>query len=54
MEGEGTITLNSKEHAASKGAGVYVGPSESVCITQRGATPLKLFHPVVPHLATDG
>lgn len=51
MQGEGTITLNSKEHAVRKGAGVYVGPSESVVIKQTGNAPLKLFHLVVPHLA---
>jgi glyoxylate utilization-related uncharacterized protein len=50
MEGEATITLDSKDHGVKKGAGVYVGPSESVAIQQAGTAPLKLFHLVVPHL----
>jgi hypothetical protein len=43
MEGAGTITLNSKEYAVKKGAGVYLGPSESASILQNGVAPLKLF-----------
>jgi glyoxylate utilization-related uncharacterized protein len=50
MEGEATITLDSKDHGVKKGSGVYVGPSESASIRQAGAAPLKLFHLVVPHL----
>jgi mannose-6-phosphate isomerase-like protein (cupin superfamily) len=50
MEGEATITLDSKDHSVKKGSGVYVGPSESVAIKQSGKAPLKLFHLVVPHL----
>jgi glyoxylate utilization-related uncharacterized protein len=50
MQGEATITLNSKNHNVQKGSGVYVGPSETVAIKQAGAAPLKLFHLVVPHL----
>ena len=50
MEGEGTITLDSKDHNVKKGAGFYVGPSESASIRQAGSAPLKLFHLVVPHL----
>ncbi len=50
MQGEATITLDSKDHSVKKGAGVYVGPSESVTVKQSGAAPLKLFHLVVPHL----
>ena len=52
MQGEATITLDSKDHSVKKGSGVYVGPSESVTIKQAGAAPLKLFHLVVPHLQT--
>ena len=51
MEGEGTITLDAKEHKVKKGAGVYLGPSESASIRPAGAAPLKLFHLVVPHLS---
>lgn len=50
MQGEATITLDSKEHLVRKGSGVYVGPSEAVVIKQAGTAPLKLFHLVVPHL----
>jgi glyoxylate utilization-related uncharacterized protein len=50
MEGEATITMDSKDHGVRKGAGVYVGPSEVVTIKHAGASPLKLFHLVVPHL----
>ncbi len=50
MEGEAAITLNSKDHKVGKGSGVYVGPSEFVTIKHEGASPLKLFHLVVPHL----
>lgn len=50
MQGEATVTLDTKDHAVRKGSGVYVGPSESVAIKQAGEGPLKLFHLVVPHL----
>ena len=50
MEGEAVITLHSKDHPAGKGSGVYVGPSESATIRHAGASALKLFHLVVPHL----
>jgi glyoxylate utilization-related uncharacterized protein len=48
MEGEGTITLNSKDHQVAKGNGIYLGPTESARIAQRGPAPLKLFQLVVP------
>ena len=50
MQGEATITLDSKDYNVRKGSGVYVGPSESAAIMQAGTAPLKLFHLVVPHL----
>jgi len=50
MQGEATITLDSKDYNVRKGSGVYVGPSESAAIMQAGTSPLKLFHLVVPHL----
>ena len=50
MQGEATITLDSKDYNVRKGSGVYVGPSETVAIQQAGSAPLKLFHLVVPHL----
>jgi glyoxylate utilization-related uncharacterized protein len=48
MEGEGTITLNGKDHQVAKGHGIYLGPTESARIAQRGSTALKLFQLVVP------
>ncbi len=50
MDGDGTITLNGTDHKVGKGAGIYLGPSESASITQTGGRSLKLFHLVVPHL----
>ena len=44
MEGEGTISLNSKDHKVGQGAGIYLGPSESARVTQSGSGTLKLFH----------
>ncbi len=48
MEGEGTITLNATDHKVGRGAGIYLGPSESARITPSGDGPLKLFHLTVP------
>jgi glyoxylate utilization-related uncharacterized protein len=48
MQGEGTITLDSKEYPVARGAGVYIGPMEGVIVKHAGSAPLKLFHLVVP------
>lgn len=48
MEGEGTITLDGKRYDVAKGAGIYLGPSETASISHRGESPLKLFHLIVP------
>ena len=50
MEGEGVITLDSKDHQVKKGSGVYLGPSEFATIRPAAASSLKVFHLVVPHL----
>jgi glyoxylate utilization-related uncharacterized protein len=50
MEGEASIALNGAEHRVAKGAGVYLGPSETACISHVGSAPLKLFHLTVPKL----
>ena len=50
MEGEGVVTLKSKEYLVAKGAGFYLGPSETASIRQKGNELLKLFHLVVPKL----
>jgi len=51
MEGEATITLNGADHPVAKGAGVYLGPSETASIAHAGSAPLKLFHLTVPKLS---
>jgi mannose-6-phosphate isomerase-like protein (cupin superfamily) len=51
MEGQGVITLEKKDYEVGKGAGIYLGPSESASIRHAGSAPLKLFHLVVPKLA---
>jgi len=48
MEGEATITLDAKDHQVAKGNGIYLGPSESARIAQRGSAPVKIFQLVVP------
>jgi glyoxylate utilization-related uncharacterized protein len=48
MDGEGTITLDGKDHQVGNGHGIYLGPAESATIAQRGSSPLKLFQLVVP------
>jgi len=50
MEGEAAIALNGGDHRVGKGAGVYLGPSETARIAHQGSTPLKLFHLRVPQL----
>ena len=48
MEGEGVVTLQQNDYDVRKGSGVYLGPSESASVRQRGGTVVKLFHLVVP------
>jgi mannose-6-phosphate isomerase-like protein (cupin superfamily) len=50
MEGSGQIHLDNKDYDVSRGAGVYLGPSESATIQAGGSSALKLFHLVVPHI----
>lgn len=51
MEGSGVIKLKGKDYEVVKGAGIYLGPSESAGIRQAGREPLKLLHLVVPKIA---
>jgi len=51
MEGEGVIQLENKNYDVKKGAGIYLGPSETATISHAGKAPLKLFHLVVPKKA---
>jgi quercetin dioxygenase-like cupin family protein len=50
MEGKGTITLNAKDYAVKKGAGIYLAPAESASIRAAPKGALKLFHLVVPRV----
>ena len=50
MEGEGVITLNGKDYAVARGAGVYLGPNETATVRASGSGKLKLFHLVVPEV----
>ena len=50
MEGEGNIRLDDKNYDVSKGAGVYLGPSESATIQPAAGASLKLLHLVVPKI----
>jgi hypothetical protein len=50
MEGKGSINLENKDYEVSKGAGVYLGPSETATIQAAEGTPVKLFHLVVPRI----
>jgi hypothetical protein len=50
MEGSGSIRLDNKDYEVSKGAGVYLGPSESATIQPAMGASLKLLHLVVPQI----
>jgi mannose-6-phosphate isomerase-like protein (cupin superfamily) len=50
MEGRGSIRLDEKNYDVSKGAGVYLGPSESATIQPTEGASLKLLHLVVPKI----
>jgi mannose-6-phosphate isomerase-like protein (cupin superfamily) len=50
MESDGVITLDGKDYAVSRGAGVYLGPNETAAIRPSGTGTLKLFHLVVPEV----
>jgi mannose-6-phosphate isomerase class I len=50
MEGSGSIRLDNKDYEVSKGAGVYLGPSETATIQPAAGASLKLLHLVVPRI----
>ena len=50
MEGQGSIRLDDKDYDVARGAGVYLGPSESATIQAGAGSPLKLFHLMVPRI----
>ena len=49
MEGTGSINLENKDHAVSKGMGIYLGPSETATISATDVA-MKLFHLTVPQI----
>jgi quercetin dioxygenase-like cupin family protein len=50
MEGKGAISLDNKDYDVPKGAGVYLGPSETATIKAATGESIKLFHLVVPQI----
>ncbi len=50
MEGKGRIRLDNHDYDVAKGAGVYLGPSETATIEAAPDASLKLFHLIVPHI----
>ena len=50
MEGQGSISLENKEHQVQKGMGIYLGPSETATIQAAPGSTVKLFHLVVPQI----
>jgi quercetin dioxygenase-like cupin family protein len=50
MEGQANIHLDNKDYTVSKGAGVYLGPSETATIQAAAGSSAKLFHLVVPQI----
>jgi quercetin dioxygenase-like cupin family protein len=50
MEGQGSIRLDNKDYEVARGAGVYLGPSESASIQAGAGSTLKLFHLIVPKI----
>jgi hypothetical protein len=50
MEGNGSIGIDGKVYQVEKGAGLYLGPSETATIKAGSGTTLKLFHLVVPQI----
>jgi hypothetical protein len=50
MDGKGNIRLNNKDYNVEKGAGIYLGPSETATIQAASGASLKLFHLIVPQI----
>ncbi|MCW9033710.1 MAG: AraC family ligand binding domain-containing protein [Rhodospirillales bacterium] len=46
--GEGAITLEGKTYNVSKGAGIYLAPTETAYFEARGDGILEFFHLIVP------
>jgi mannose-6-phosphate isomerase-like protein (cupin superfamily) len=50
MQGSGKIRLEDKDYDVGRGAGIYLGPSETATIQASASSPLKLFHLIVPRI----
>jgi len=50
MEGKGRIRLDNRDYDVEKGAGIYLGPSETATVQAASGTALQLFHLVVPRI----
>lgn len=50
MEGKGRIQIDGRGYDVEKGAGVYLGPSETATIQPVNGGSLKLFHLIVPQI----
>ncbi len=50
MEGRGTIRLDNRDYQVTRGAGVYLGPSETATLRAADNASMKLFHLVVPRI----
>ena len=50
MQGQGRIRLEGKDYDVRKGAGVYLGPSETATIQASDGASVKLFHLIVPRI----
>jgi len=50
MDGKGRIRLDNRDYDVEKGAGVYLGPTETAAIRAADGAPLKLFHLIVPQI----
>jgi len=50
MEGSARIRLENKDYDVQRGAGVYLGPSESAVIHAPAGASAKLFQLVVPQI----
>jgi hypothetical protein len=50
MEGAGSINLENKDYDVPRGAGVYLGPTETAIIKASAGAAVKLFHLIVPQI----
>ena len=50
MDGRGVIRLANKDYAVARGAGIYLGPSETAAIRSAEGASVKLLHLIVPHI----